>query len=533
MSRWLTAYRMAHERALRGGAGTEGHTAPSDPMLPAAALRGSHSFYADTSASPSEIRICQGTSCMLSGARDSLDKVGRHHACRKVYCIGYCDHAPAALLPDGRPVLRATPDLIESALAYPPSQPPLPDVRVECGAPIILERIVSGDHASLDRAQGAGVYNVLREALAESPDAIVQTLVDSGERGRGGAAYPTGVKWKQTAQAAGVKKYVVANGDEGDPGSFIDRVLMEFDPHTILEGMAIAAYAVGADEGVVYIRSEYPRAAEVMRGAIRDATEANLLGADVLQRGFDFHVSVFVGRGSYVCGEETALLNAIEGLRGEVRLRPPYPAVAGLFNRPTLVDNVETLCNVPSIIRHGAAAYRARGTASSSGTKALCLNRGFGRPGIVEVEFGTPLRTVIEQYGAGAAPGQELAAVIMGGPMGSLVARDDWDVPICYDTMARRELRLGHGGLVAVPEGTDWRLLLEHWLEFMAHESCGKCVPCRLGSKRLLALARSHRPADGHTFESIFSLMEDASLCAFGKLMPGPMRDILRLASRA
>jgi NADH:ubiquinone oxidoreductase subunit F (NADH-binding) len=270
-----------------------------------------------------------------------------------------------------------------------------------------------------------------------------------------------------------------------------------------------------------------------MRSAIRDAVEANLLGAAILRRGFDFRVSVFVGRGSYVCGEETALLNAIEGLRGEVRLRPPYPAVAGLFNRPTLVDNVETLCNVPWIVRHGAAAYRARGTASSSGTKAICLNRGFARPGIVEVEFGTSLRTVIEEYGSGAALVQSLDAVIMGGPMGSLVARDNWDAPICYDAMAQRGLRLGHGGLVAVPEGTDWRLLLEHWLEFMAHESCGKCVPCRLGSKRLLALARSHGSADVQRFENIFSLMEDASLCAFGKLMPGPMRDILRLAAGA
>jgi NADH:ubiquinone oxidoreductase subunit F (NADH-binding) len=265
-----------------------------------------------------------------------------------------------------------------------------------------------------------------------------------------------------------------------------------------------------------------------MRGAIASATAADLLGSDILGRGFDFHVRVFTGMGSYVCGEETAMLNAIEGLRGEVRLRPPYPAVAGLFDAPTLVDNVETLTNVPWILRHGPGAYRARGTDASSGTKALCLNHGFGRPGIVEVEFGTPLRRVIEEFARGSCDDRAIQAVIIGGPMGSIVGPENWDAPICNGEMARRGLTLGHGGLVAVHEGTDWRRLLAHWLEFMAHESCGKCVPCRLGSKRALALARSPSP-DEHraTLENLFGLMEDASLCAFGRLLPGPMRDIL------
>jgi NADH:ubiquinone oxidoreductase subunit F (NADH-binding) len=425
-------------------------------------------------------------------------------------------------------VTHVEPERINETLADWGARPKIPDIRTECNTPVVLERVARGDHSSLHDAQAAGAYEGLRAALAASPEQVVQAMVDSGERGRGGAAYPTGVKWRQCAVTTGSKKYVIANGDEGDPGSFVDRVLMEMDPHTIIEGIAIAAHAVGATEGIVYIRSEYPRAAEVMRGAIRDAESAGFLGQNILGPGFSFVLQVFTGKGSYVCGEETAMLNAIEGLRGEVRLRPPYPADSGLFGLPTLVDNVETLCNVPWIVRHGATAYRALGTAESSGTKAICLNHGFGRPGIVEVEFGTPLRTVINQFAHGGAAGVELEAVLMGGPMGSVVGPGDWDVSICYDAMALRGLSLGHGGIVAVPQGTDWDALLQHWLEFMAHESCGKCVPCRLGSKRALALARSASGADRiSSLDSLFALMEDASLCAFGRLMPGPMRQIM------
>jgi NADH:ubiquinone oxidoreductase subunit F (NADH-binding) len=296
---------------------------------------------------------------------------------------------------------------------------------------------------------------------------------------------------------------------------------MEDDPHCILEGMAICGHAVGAQEGIVYIRSEYPRAIERMKGAVEAASAAGLLE--------DFKPSIVPGMGSYVCGEETAMLNAIEGLRGEVRLRPPYPVVEGLFGKPTVVDNVETLVNVPWILEHGAAEYAAFGTKASPGTKAICLNHGFAHPGILEIEFGRSLREVIERDAGGATRGKKFEAVLIGGPMGSVALPGEWDVPICYQAMAKRSLSLGHGGLVAVPEGTDMKALFLHWIEFMAEESCGKCVPCRLGSQRALELAQSARAAQSLLeLERLFSVMAQGSLCAFGQQMPGPMSQLLR-----
>jgi NADH:ubiquinone oxidoreductase subunit F (NADH-binding) len=325
---------------------------------------------------------------------------------------------------------------------------------------------------------------------------------------------------------------VVANGDEGDPGSFVDRVLMERDPHSILEGMILCGWAVGAASGIVFIRSEYPAALARMRRAIGEARAAGLLGPSVLGSGFAFDVAVFPGMGSYVCGEETAMLNAIEGFRGEVRLRPPFPVDAGLWGRPTVVNNVETLVNVPWIVARGPEAYRALGTEASSGTKVLCLSRGFARPGLVEVEFGVSLRQVIEEAGGGGRDGAALESVLLGGPMGSLVSPADWDVPVCYTAMAERGLQLGHGGLVAIPRGTDPARLLVHLLEFMAEESCGKCVPCRVGSRRGLEMARGLLDGSGaggpELLDRLLEVVSEASLCAFGRLTPGPVRALLR-----
>jgi NADH:ubiquinone oxidoreductase subunit F (NADH-binding) len=296
---------------------------------------------------------------------------------------------------------------------------------------------------------------------------------------------------------------------------------MEDDPHCILEGMAICGHAVGAREGIVYIRSEYPRAIERMKGAIEAVSAAGLLE--------DFKPFIVPGMGSYVCGEETAMLNAIEGLRGEVRLRPPYPVVEGLFGKPTVVDNVETLVNVPWILEHGPAEYTALGTKASPGTKAICLNQGFANPGILEIEFGRSLRDVIERDAGGAAHGKKLEAVLIGGPMGSVALPNQWDVPICYEAMKQHNLNLGHGGLVAVPEGTNMRTLFLHWIEFMAEESCGKCVPCRLGSRQALEVAQTADASNSREqLERLFDVMAQGSLCAFGQQMPVPMSEMLR-----
>jgi NADH:ubiquinone oxidoreductase subunit F (NADH-binding)/NADH:ubiquinone oxidoreductase subunit E len=488
--------------------------------LPEAAIRSAISYYSDLHQDPDALRVCLGTSCVLAGAKDLFSAATERTACRAVYCLGFCDRSPAALRSDDRVVALNRIVSVEELLdpAFP--EPSRPLIRSVAKQTIVTRRIGRGDFSDLNSARSEGAYEVLAKVHRMKPEQVLSAMEQSGERGRGGAAFPTGTKWRRCAEVASDLKYVVANGDEGDPGSFIDRVLMEDDPHAILEGMAICGHAVGAHKGIVYIRSEYPHAIERMKRAAETATWAGLLG--------DFQVSIFPGMGSYVCGEETAMLNAIEGLRGEVRLRPPYPVVEGLFGKPTVVNNVETLVNAPWILDRGAESYAALGTKASPGTKAICLNHGFANPGILEIEFGRSLREVIELDAGGGVLGQKLKAIFIGGPMGSVALPRQWDVPVCYRAMAERNLILGHAGLVAVPEGTDMRALFLHWLEFMANESCGKCVPCRLGSRRALNLVQG--AAGRNVLPELNRLMDviaQGSLCAFGQLMPGPMSQML------
>ncbi|MDX1661208.1 MAG: NADH-ubiquinone oxidoreductase-F iron-sulfur binding region domain-containing protein [Gemmatimonadota bacterium] len=502
----------------------------ADAGIPAASLRGAISFFSDLPESSGVVRVCGGTSCALAAGGALREALAGHEHCRTVYCLGYCDRSPAALTADGLVATGAEAWALADEVERVREADPVPEIRSLVDDPVVTARVGAGDHAPLASAREAGVWDALAAALEGSPVSVLEAVERSGERGRGGAAYPTGAKWRAAAETPAPERYVVANGDEGDPGSFVDRVLMERDPHALLEGMALCGYAVGASRGVVYVRSEYPRARAILDAAVGEARAAGLLGDSVLGSDFAFDVDVFPGMGSYVCGEETAMLNAIEGRRGEVRLRPPYPAEAGLFGRPTVVNNVVTLVDVRAIVADGPEAYRARGTPETPGTKALCLNAGFERPGILEVEFGTPLATALDAAGGGA-DGRPLEAVILGGPMGSVLGPEDWDVPICYSAMAERGIQLGHGGLVAVPEGTDWGRLLEHWLVFMAHESCGRCVPCRLGSGRALKRIRDGGwRGDPQPVERLFELMEETSLCAFGRSMPGPMRSILERA---
>ena len=496
--------------------------------MPVAALRGAISYYADLHAEPAELRICQGTSCRLAGAGRLTQDLSEHTSCRTVYCVGHCDRSPAILAgdrvalpdPDGNPATT-----LAAARAASGNLPPT-RVRSMSPTPIVTRRLGRGGFAELDKAREDGAYRALQSALDGDPEDVLRSVIASGERGRGGAGFSTGHKWRAAAAASGPLKYVIANGDEGDPGSFVDRVLMEEDPHGLIEGLALCALAIGATEGIVFVRSEYPAAHAVVERAIARAREAGILGPRMMGRGPAFDVTVFIGMGSYVCGEETALLNTIEGFRGEVRPRPPYPVESGLFGHPTVVNNVETLVNVPWIVEHGGEAYRALGTEASPGTKAMCLNAGFARPGIVEVELGTPLRAVLDE--AGGADG--LLAVLLGGPMGSVVRPRDWDVPIAHDEMSDRGVELGHGGVVAVPGDADLGALLGHWLTFMADESCGKCVPCRVGSGRLRDMARDgRRSRDSAGFDRLLHVVEQGSLCAFGQRMPVPIRELVAL----
>ena len=507
--------------------------------FPVAALRGALSYYADLREEQDGPRICRGTSCELAGA-DRLTGAAAVEGFREVYCLGYCDRSPA-LLRDGRVVHgdAARTLLADGDDGGEPRRKPAPvdgetPIRARGVEPIVTRRIARGDFSDLAAAREDGAYETLLAALDGTPGDVLRAVERSGERGRGGAGFPTGRKWRTCAEAPGDRRYVIANGDEGDPGSFIDRLLMERDPHGLLEGMALCGWAVGADRGVVFVRSEYPRAEERVRSAVAQARAAGLLGQELFGSDFSFDVSVFPAMGSYVCGEETAMLNAIEGYRGEVRLRPPYPARSGLRGRPTVVNNVETLMGTTFVVREGPEAYARLGTDASSGTKALCLNHGFERSGVVEVEFGTSLLEVIGD--AGFVSGPEPKAVLLGGPMGSVLTPDQWDVPICYGAMRERGIQLGHGSLVAVPADADWTALLEHRLRFMADESCGRCVPCSRGSAAALERVRSVRDGGApgtsrRRLDELFELIEQTSLCGFGTGMAPGLRRLLELAA--
>jgi NADH:ubiquinone oxidoreductase subunit F (NADH-binding) len=481
--------------------------------------RARDSFFADRRAPAGALRVCRGTSCRLAGATASNRALEPRAASRPIYCAGHCDRSPVALRADGAAI--ALRELGSSGA--PVELPSLPAIRSLGRAAIVTERVVRGEHHALAAARAAGAWSGLERALRGEPEAVLRALEASGERGRGGGAFPTGTKWRWAAQARGPERFAIANGDEGDPGSFVDRVLLEADPHAVLEGLALCGFAIGAGQGIVYVRSEYPRAAARVTAAIDQARAAGLLGPRILGSDFDFDVRVALGEGSYVCGEETALLNALEGRRGEVRLRPPYPTERGLFGAPTTVNNVETLVNAAWIVRSGPAAYRALGTRASRGTKALSLNAGFAQPGLVEVEFGASLAQVI----AAASGGVRLAAVALGGPMGSVLRPDEWDVPICTDEMSARGISLGHGGLVALREGTDFAAVARDWLAFMADESCGKCTPCRVGSRQAVGLAER---GERERLLELLEVVADTSLCPFGQSIPGPVRKLLELA---
>jgi NADH:ubiquinone oxidoreductase subunit F (NADH-binding) len=358
-------------------------------------------------------------------------------------------------------------------------------------------------------------------------------LLASQLRGRGGAGFPAAHKW-QAAAAAPAPRYLIANGDEGDPGSFADRLLMERDPHGVLEGMALAALACGATQGYAYVRSEYPRARDAMRSAVAEARDAGDLGSDVHGSGVDFDVEVFEGAGSYVAGEETSLIHSIEGLRGSVLARPPFPTEKGLYDRPTVVNNVETLSAVAWIVARGGEAYARRGTAESKGTMLVSLNERFSRPGVYEVEFGTSLRAICEELGGGLRDGARLRALQVGGPLGGFLPPEKLDVPLSFEGLAGAGVDLGHGGIVAIDERVSGPELLRHVWRFLAEESCGTCFPCRIGTRRGYELAQRTgagplSDADAALQDELLDTMGAASLCAFGRGAPMPVRSLMEI----
>jgi formate dehydrogenase iron-sulfur subunit len=388
------------------------------------------------------------------------------------------------------------------------------------------------DPLDLDAYRASGGLRGLQRAIEESPNEIVGDVLASGLRGRGGAGFPAGIKWRTVLEADGDVKYVCCNADEGDSGTFADRMLMEGDPFTLLEGMAIAGIAVGASRGLIYVRSEYPDAIRTLRTAIDIARVDGWLGPDVLGSGRDFDIKVVEGAGSYVCGEETAMLESLEGKRGMVRPKPPIPALQGLFGKPTLVHNVLTLSAVPSVIADGPGAYQALGVDRSRGTQVFQLAGNVARGGIVELAFGVTLRELVEDFGGGTLSGQPLRAVQVGGPLGAYLPADALSVSMDYESLAEAGGLLGHGGVVVFDESVDMAAQARFAMEFCAAESCGKCTPCRIGSTRGVEVidritAGIDRERNLVLLDDLCTTMTDGSLCAMGGLTPLPVQSAL------
>lgn len=430
-------------------------------------------------------RACDGTACFVAGGSGDGEK-------SRVYCLGRCFAAPARGLDRARP-----------------------HIEVRSREAVVLGRLAKGADGSLASYRSAGGGAALEKALKGESSAVLDAVIASCLRGRGGAAFPTGRKWAAVAAAETPdEKFIVANADEGDPGAYVDRFLMEGDPHALVEGMTLAAYAVGAQRGWIYLRHEYPYAKEALERALVEARDAGLLGGDILGSGFGFDIEVFVGHGSYVCGEETALLHSLAGLRPEPTIRPPYATEHGHLGRPTLINNVETLASVPWIVERGGEAYRALGFAQSHGTKALSLNSLFKRPGLYEVEFGMPVRTIVEELGGGLKHGT-LKGVIIGGPLAGIIPPHLLDTPLAFEELRAIGAAVGHGGVIAFDETTPIASLVHHVFSFGAYESCGKCTPCRLGSRRMEEIFAAGETPLGEV-RAVIAALRNASLCGHG-----------------
>jgi formate dehydrogenase iron-sulfur subunit len=399
--------------------------------------------------------------------------------------------------------------------------------RVTFGRVGVVDPLSAADYV------GHGGLTGLRRALELGPERVVEEVVASGLRGRGGAGFPAGIKWRTVQQAESEVKYICCNADEGDSGTFADRMLIEGDPFSLVEGMAIAGVAVGASEGYVYLRSEYPDAVATLRAAIQVAYDEGWLGGSVLGSGYSFDLHVRVGAGAYICGEETSMLESLEGKRGVIRAKPPIPALVGLFGRPTVVNNVLTLATVPMILADGGEAYGALGVGRSRGTQVFQLAGNLAHGGIVETAFGISLGELVLGYGGGTASGRPLRAVQVGGPLGAYLPVEQLDLPMDYEAFAEVGAMVGHGGIVAFDDAVDMARQARFAMEFCAEESCGKCTPCRIGSVRGVEvidriIADEERPANLALLQDLCEVMVEGSLCAMGGLTPMPVRSALR-----
>ena len=511
-----------------------------------------------------QVLVCGGTGCQSSGSKkvlaaleDELKAQGIENEILVVRtgCFGLCSLGPIMIVyPEGTFYAQATPEGVRRVVKEHLKEGNVckdllyKETVHEDGSIISLaetnfykkqKRIALRncgviDPENIDEYIGTEGYQALYKALTSmSQDDVIKEVLDSGIRGRGGAGFPTGRKWMFAKASQGDIKYVACNADEGDPGAFMDRSILEGDPHAIIEAMAIAAYAIGAHQGFVYVRAEYPVAVHRLTVALGQAREKGLLGKDIFGTGFDFDIEIRLGAGAFVCGEETALMTSIEGHRGEPRPRPPFPAVKGLFGKPTVLNNVETLANIAQIIRKGAAWYASMGTEGSKGTKVFALGGKITNVGLVEVPMGTTLREVVEEIGGGIPNGKKFKAAQTGGPSGGCIPAKYIDTPIDYDNLVALGSMMGSGGLIIMDEDTCMVDISKFYLEFTVDESCGKCTPCRVGTKRLLQILEKITSGKGEMedidkLEELATHMKNSSLCALGQSAPNPVLSTLK-----
>jgi NADH-quinone oxidoreductase subunit F len=530
--------------------------------VPRADVYGVATFYGLLSVEPRAPRVlhvCDDIACRCAGAEELIagieERLGPENAddshevtWLRSPCLGQCDRAPAALVtaagetPVNR-VLAPVPDAESAIGAIGDGSAPFADPSAtvpDSGAPQLrlLQRIGHVSPASLDDYRAQGGYAALRRAIEMGPEGVIRELKDSGLVGRGGAAFPTGVKWEAVAHQPVRPHYLVCNADESEPGTFKDRVIMEGDPFALIEAMTIAAYATACEHGYIYLRGEYPQARAILGAAIKEARSRGMLGRDVLGHGFVFNIEIRRGAGAYICGEETALFNSIEGYRGEPRSKPPFPVSNGLFGKPTVVNNVETLVNVPEIVLFGGAAFASAGSGVSTGTRLFCLSGCVEKPGVYEVPYGTRLGALIEMAG-GVAGGRSLQAVLLGGAAGGFVGPDELDLELTIEATREAGATLGSGVVMLVDDRVDLPRMLMRIAGFFRDESCGQCVPCRVGTVRQEeALARLISGRTRGSVEDELSLldeigtcMKDASICGLGQTAYGAVGSAIKLGA--
>jgi bidirectional [NiFe] hydrogenase diaphorase subunit len=499
---------------------------------------------------PVRIRCCAAAGCLSSGSakvKEGLDAaveqagLGARVQVSVVGCMRLCCEGPLVQVdPDGPLFLGVR---SEDAAAIVAALDGGPETGARRGDPerpffarqmsIVLENSGRVEPDRIESYIEAGGYEALYQVLREMSSAeVVEEITKSGLRGRGGAGYPTGLKWATVAKQPAQRKFVVCNADEGDPGAFMDRSVLESDPHRVLEGMAVAGYAVGANQGYIYVRGEYPLAIRRLETAIKQAKRYELLGSQIFESPFDFKIDIRIGAGAFVCGEETALIHSIQGLRGVPRPRPPYPAAAGLWELPTLINNVETFANITPIIRKGGDWFASIGTERSKGTKVFALAGKIKYSGLVEVPMGTTLRQIVEEIGGGPTAGT-IKAVQTGGPSGGCIPAEHLDTPVDYESLLRVGSIMGSGGLIVMDQDTNMVDVAKFFMEFCMDESCGKCIPCRAGTVQLhRLLQRLSRglgtEADLHQLEALCDMVKHTSLCGLGQSAPNPVLSTLR-----